>query len=49
MQDDVYMLVQEGWQAPSRACSIEDKDKKTKEKPDFTVGKRNTTTSSRRL
>jgi len=40
MQDDVYMLVSDGWrEAAKPRLVIEDKDKKTKEKPDFTVGK----------
>lgn len=40
MQDDVYMLVSDGWrEAAKPRLIIEDKDKKTKEKPDFTVGK----------
>ena len=41
LQDDVYMLVSDGWrEAAKPRLIIEDKDKKTKEKPDFTVGKR---------
>jgi type I restriction enzyme M protein len=40
MQDDVYMLVGDGWrEAAKPRLIIEDKDKKAKEKPDFTVGK----------
>ena len=40
MQDDVYMLVSDGWrEAAKPRLIIEDKEKKTKEKPDFTVGK----------
>jgi type I restriction enzyme M protein len=40
MQDDVYMLISDGWrEAAKPRLIIEDKDKKTKEKPDFTVGK----------
>lgn len=40
MQDDVYMLVSDGWrEAAKPRLIIEDKDKKTKEKPDFIVGK----------
>jgi type I restriction enzyme M protein len=40
MQDDVYMLVSGGWrEAAKPRLIIEDKDKKMKEKPDFTVGK----------
>ncbi|MFH1740625.1 MAG: type I restriction endonuclease subunit M, partial [bacterium] len=40
MQDDVYMIVSDGWQEGAKPrLIIEDKDRKTKEKPDFTVGK----------
>jgi type I restriction enzyme M protein len=40
MQDDVYMLVSDGWhEAAKPRLIIEDKEKKTKEKPDFAVGK----------
>src|SRR5690606_11067705 len=48
MQDDVYMIVSDGWKDAARPrLIIEDeekekgkgKDKKTKEQPDFTVGK----------
>ncbi len=40
MQDDVYILVSGSWrEAAKPRLIIEDKDKKTKEKPDFTVGK----------
>jgi type I restriction enzyme M protein len=40
MQDDVYMIVSDGWKEAARPrLIIEDKDRKTKEKPDFTVGK----------
>ncbi|MDO8539962.1 MAG: N-6 DNA methylase, partial [Opitutaceae bacterium] len=40
MQDDVYLLVSDGWrEAAKPRLIVEDKDKKTKEKPDFTVGK----------
>ena len=40
MQDDVYMIVSDGWkEAAKPRLIIEDKDKKIKEKPDFTVGK----------
>jgi type I restriction enzyme M protein len=40
MQDDVYMIVSDGWrEAAKPRLLIEDKEKKTKEKPDFTVGK----------
>jgi type I restriction enzyme M protein len=41
MQDDVYMIVSDGWkQAAMPRLIVEDKHKKTKERPDFTVGKR---------
>src|SRR5271165_1434030 len=41
MQDDVYMIVSDGWkEATKPRLLIEQKDKKSKEKPDFTVGKR---------
>jgi type I restriction enzyme M protein len=40
MQDDVYLIVSDGWREAAKPRLIqEDKDKKTKEKPDFTVGK----------
>ncbi len=40
MQDDVYMIVSDGWQEAAKPQQIvEDKDKKIKEKADFTVGK----------
>ena len=40
MQDDVYMIVSDGWrEAAKPRLIIEDKEKKNKEKPDFTVGK----------
>jgi type I restriction enzyme M protein len=40
MQDDVYMIVSEGWrEAAKPRLIIEDKARNTKEKPDFTVGK----------
>ena len=40
MQDDVYMIVSDGWrEAAKPRLIVEDKDRKTKEKPDFTVGK----------
>lgn len=40
MQDDVYMIVSDGWhEAAKPRLIIEDKEKKTKEKPDFTIGK----------
>lgn len=40
MQDDVYLLVSDGWREASKPrLIVEDKEKKTKEKPDFTVGR----------
>jgi type I restriction enzyme M protein len=40
MQDDVYMIVRDGWrEAVKPRLIIEEKGSKTKEKPDFTVGK----------
>jgi len=40
MQDDVYMIVSDGWrEAAKPRLIVENKDKKAKEKPDFTVGK----------
>jgi len=40
MQDDLYMIVSDGWrEAAKPQLIIEDKAKKTKEKPDFTIGK----------
>lgn len=40
MQDDVYMIVSEGWREAARPrLMVEDKDKKIKDKPDFTLGK----------
>jgi type I restriction enzyme M protein len=40
MQDDVYMIVSDGWrEAAKPRLIVEDKAKKTKEKSDFTVGK----------
>jgi type I restriction enzyme M protein len=40
MQDDVYMIVSDGWkEAVKPRVLVEDKEKKTKEKADFTVGK----------
>src|SRR5260370_4388550 len=40
MQDDVYMIVSDGWlEATKPRLLIEQKDKKSKEKPDFVVGK----------
>jgi type I restriction enzyme M protein len=40
MQDDVYMIASDGWrEAAKPRLIIEEKEKKSKEKPDFTVGK----------
>jgi len=40
MQDDVYLLVAEGWkEAAKLRPMVEDKDAKTKEKPDLKIGK----------
>ena len=40
MQDDVYMIVSDGWkEAVKPRLLVEDKEKKTQEKADFTVGK----------
>jgi type I restriction enzyme M protein len=40
MQDDVYMVVTEGWQGAAKIrLVIEDKGNKDKEKPDFQIGK----------
>jgi type I restriction enzyme M protein len=40
MQDDVYMIVSDGWREAAKPhLIVEEKDKKSKEKPDFTVGK----------
>ncbi len=40
MQDDVYMIVADGWKEASKLhLLIEDKEKKNKEKPDIVVGK----------
>ncbi len=40
MQDDVYMIVSDGWKNAAKPRLItEDKDRKTKEQVDFTVGK----------
>jgi type I restriction enzyme M protein len=40
MQDDVYMLVSDGWrEAVKPRLIIEDGDKKAKERADFTIGK----------
>jgi type I restriction enzyme M protein len=40
MQDDVYLIASDGWrEAAKPRLIVEDKDKKSKEKPDFNVGK----------
>jgi len=40
LQDDVYLIVSDGWEEAAKPrLLIEDKEKKVKEKPDFTVGK----------
>jgi len=40
MQDDVYMIVGDGWrEAATLRLIVEDKDRKTKQKPDFTIGR----------
>jgi len=40
MQDDVYLLVAEGWKGAARLrLMIDDKDAKAKEKPDLKIGK----------
>ena len=40
MQDDVYMIVADGWkEAAKLQLVVEEKDKKTKDKPDIVVGK----------
>jgi type I restriction enzyme M protein len=40
MQDDVYMIVADGWKDASKLqLLIEEKDKKSKDKPDIVVGK----------
>ncbi len=41
MQDDGYLITADGWrEAPQPRLIIEDKNKKTKARPDFTVGKK---------
>ena len=41
MQDDCYLIAADGWrEAAKPRFVVEDKDKKTKEKPDFTIGKK---------
>jgi len=40
MQDDAYLIVSDGWRdAAKPRLIVEDKPKKSKEKPDFTLGK----------
>jgi type I restriction enzyme M protein len=40
MQDDLYMIVSDGWRGAAKPrLIVEEKGSKTKEKPDFTVGK----------
>ena len=40
MQDDVYLIVSDGWREAAKPRQmVEDKDKKSKDKPDFTLGK----------
>ena len=40
MQDDVYLIARRGWrEAAKPRLIVENKEQKTKEKPDFTVGK----------
>jgi type I restriction enzyme M protein len=40
MQDDVYMIVGDGWrEAATLRLIVEDKDRKTKVKPDFSIGR----------
>jgi type I restriction enzyme M protein len=41
MQDDCYLIATDGWvEAAKPRLVVEDKSKKTKEKPDFTIGKK---------
>ncbi len=41
MQDDCYLITADGWmEATKPRLVVEDKNKKTKEKPDFTIGKK---------
>jgi type I restriction enzyme M protein len=41
MQDDVYLIAGDGWrEAAKPRLIVDEKDKKTKEKPDFTIGKK---------
>jgi type I restriction enzyme M protein len=40
MQDDVYLIASEGWRdAAKPRLIVDDKDKKSKDKPDFIIGK----------
>jgi type I restriction enzyme M protein len=40
MQDDVYLVASEGWrEAAKPRLIVDDKDKKSKDKPDFSIGK----------
>lgn len=40
MQDDVYLIASDGWrEAAKPRLIVEDKNKKSKEKPDFNIGK----------
>ena len=40
MQDDVYLIASDGWRdAAKPRLMVEDKDKKSRDKPDFTLGK----------
>lgn len=40
MQDDVYLIASDGWREAAKPhLIVEDKDKKSKEKPDFVIGK----------
>src|SRR5438034_1536243 len=42
MQDDVYLITADGWiEAAKQRGIIEDKDKKIKETPDLTIGRKN--------
>lgn len=39
MQDDIYMIISEGWQEAAKLrLIVEDRNKKSKEKADFTIG-----------
>jgi type I restriction enzyme M protein len=40
MQDDVYLIAGDGWREAAKPRQmVEDKDKRSKDKPDFTIGK----------